>query len=111
MMRSQNDIALSHRNYGRFFVFLAVLSLVVSGIHFYLGRWGLATMLLPGALFFGALGRLIIVGTTRGARVSGGNAGLSSAGKPVPVSPAPTHHLQGAKDLPPSGKTHSLPKD
>jgi hypothetical protein len=110
-MRSQNSIARSHRNYGRFFVFLAILSLVLAGIHFYLGRWGLATLLLPGVLFFGALGQLIIVGTTRRAQVSGDSAGLSGAGKPVPVSPAPTHHLQAAKDLPPSDKTHSLPKD
>jgi len=31
--------------------------------------------------------------------------------KPVPVGPAPTHHLVGAKELPPSDKTHLYPKD
>jgi hypothetical protein len=41
----------------------------------------------------------------------GDSSGESEAGKPVPVNPAPTHHLQAAKDLPPSDKTHSLPKD
>jgi hypothetical protein len=41
----------------------------------------------------------------------GDSTGESEAGKPVPVKPAPTHHLQAAKDLPPSDNTHSLPKD
>jgi hypothetical protein len=38
-------------------------------------------------------------------------SGKSEAGIPVPVAPVPTHHLAAAKDLPPSDKTHSLPKD
>jgi hypothetical protein len=37
--------------------------------------------------------------------------GESEAGKPVPVGPKPTHHLVAAKDLPPSDKTHSYPRD
>jgi hypothetical protein len=110
-MPSQNSTARSHRNYGRFFVFLAIFSLALAGIQLYWGRWGLATLLLPGVLFFGALGYLIIVGTTRRARISGGSSGGSGVGVRVPVSPAPTHHLQAAKDLPPSDKTHSFPKD
>lgn len=31
-------------------------------------------------------------------------------GKPVPVGPSP-HHLVGAKEFPPSDKTHLYPKD
>jgi len=37
--------------------------------------------------------------------------GTWEVGKPVPVAPVPTHHLEAAKDLPPSDKTHSLTKD
>ena len=33
------------------------------------------------------------------------------AGKPVPVTPSPKHHLVAAKSLPPSDKTHVFPKD
>ena len=32
-------------------------------------------------------------------------------GKPVPVRPAPTHHLVAALALPPSDKTHLYPHD
>lgn len=41
----------------------------------------------------------------------GGGSGTSSAGKPVPLRPSPTHHLSAAKHLPPSDKTDSFPKD
>jgi len=111
VMRTPQQINSSQRFCGWFFIFLSVLSLALSGLHFYLGRWGLAALLLPGVLFGGVVGRLAIAGASRSSRVSGGSDGLSGAGKPVPVSPAPTHHLQAAKDLPPSDKTHSLPKD
>jgi hypothetical protein len=110
-MRTQQQIIRSQRFCGWFFIFLGVLSLALSCLHFYLGRWGLAAMLLPGVLFCGVVGRLAISGAVRRSRLAGGSDGLSGAGKPVPVSPAPTHHLQAAKDLPPSEKTHSLPKD
>lgn len=40
-----------------------------------------------------------------------GGSGRVGLGVPVPVSPWPTHHLQAAKDLPPSEKTQSSPKD
>ena len=33
------------------------------------------------------------------------------AGKPVPVTPSPKHHLVAAKSLPPLDKTHVFPKD
>ena len=37
--------------------------------------------------------------------------GSSYAGVPVPVGPKTPHHLQAAKEFPPSDKTHSFPKD
>jgi hypothetical protein len=110
-MRSQQQIIRSQRNCGRFFIFLALLSLALACLHFYSGRSGLATLMLPGVLFFGVVGRLAMGGAIRSLRESGGSTGLSGAGKLVPAGPAPTHHLQAAKDLPPSNKTHSLPKD
>ncbi|HXC35060.1 MAG TPA: hypothetical protein VNV43_04245 [Candidatus Acidoferrales bacterium] len=73
-------------------------------------RWGLALGALPGAFFSGLIGWLAVAGTFR-KRPGGGYSGASGAGRPVPVSPSPTHHLVGVKDLPPANKTHSLPKD
>jgi hypothetical protein len=110
-MLTQQQIIRSQRFCGWFFIFLGVLSLDLSCLHYYLERWGLAAMMLPGVLFCGVLGRLAITRAVPRSHLSGGSDGLSGAGKPVPFSPAPTHHLQAAKDLPPSDKTHSLPKD
>jgi hypothetical protein len=109
-MRSQQSIILTNRICGRFFVFLALLSFVLGCVHFCTGRPGLAAMALPGVLFFGSIGWLVLAGTTRIFPLTG-DAGMEGAGKPVPVRPAPTHHLAAAKDLPPSEKTHFLPKD
>jgi hypothetical protein len=72
---------------------------------------GVAAMMLPGVLFGGIIGKLAMAGISWKSRLSGDNDGLSDTGRPVPVNPAPIHHLQAAKDLPPSTKTHSLPKD
>ena len=110
-MRTQQQIIRSQRLCGWFFIFLGVLSLALSCLHFYLGRWGLAAMMLPGVLFCSVVGRLAITGAVERSRMSGGSAEESGAGKLVPVIPAPTHHLHAGKDLPPSDKTHSLPKD
>ena len=33
------------------------------------------------------------------------------AGRPAPLHPSPGHHLVAAKALPPSDRTHLLPKD
>ena len=95
---------------GGFFIFLSVYSVALLVIHFSSGRWGLASLLLPGVVFFGVIGWLVLLGT---GRVSSGTgaAGLEGAQKPVPVRPAPTHRLAAAKDLPPSERIHSLPKD
>jgi len=109
-MRTPESIIRSNRICGRFFIFLALFSLVLSCLHFYFGRWGLASLLLPGVLFCGLIGWSVLSGTVRVFRHTSG-AGMADAGKPVPVRPAPNHHLAAAKDLPPSEKTHSLPKD
>jgi hypothetical protein len=47
----------------------------------------------------------------RRSRPSGESPGLSYAGVPVPVGPISPHHLQAAKEFPPSDRTHSFPKD
>src|SRR5688572_27996514 len=106
-----------HRNCGLFFVFLATLSLSLSWVHFFPGRWRLGLLLLvPGVLIFGSIAWLVTCANRSPHALSkpgpdAGGAGLSGAGKPVPVRPTPSHHLVAAKDLPPSDKTHSLPKD
>lgn len=109
-MRSQQSIIRSNRICGRFFIFLALLSFALACVHFYIGRWGLALAMLPGVFFFGGVGWLVLIGTAR-IFPRGGGSGLDGAAKPMPVSPTPSHHLVAAKDLPPSDKTHILPKD
>jgi hypothetical protein len=42
---------------------------------------------------------------------SGESPGLAFAGVPVPVGPRGPHHLQAAKEFPPSDRSHSYPKD
>lgn len=44
-------------------------------------------------------------------RPDGNGPGLFTLGKPVPMGPAPTHHLVAAKEFPPSEKTRSYPRD
>ena len=109
-MRSQQSIVRSNRICGRLFVCLALLSFALGCVQFCLGRWGLVSALLPGVLFFGWIGWLVLADTVDTFPHPGG-AGMEGAGKPVPVKPTPTHHLAAAKDLPPSDKTQALPKD
>jgi len=109
-MCTQQSINRSNRMCGGFFIFLSVYSVALSVIHFSSGRWGLASLLLPGVVFSAVTGWLALKSTVRISR-SAGSAGLEGAGKPVPARPAPAHHLAAAKDLPPSKKTHSLTKD
>ncbi len=109
-MRSQQSIIRSNRACGAFFIFLAVVSFPLACFGFYSGAWANALLVLIGAPFFGFIGWLAISGTLRFPR-TGGTSGTSQAGKPVPVVPAPRHHLVAAKDLPPEDRTHSLPKD
>ena len=109
-MRTQQSISRSNRMCGGFFLFLSVFSVALSVIHFSTGRWGLASLLLPGVVFSAVIGWLALRSTPRIPR-TGGGAGLEGAGKPAPVKPAPIHHLAAAKDLPPAEMTHSLPKD
>ncbi len=109
-MRSQQSIIRSNRACGVFFIFLAAVSLPLACFGFYSGAWANALVVLLGVPFFGFIGWLAVTGTVR-LPWSGGMSGTSLAGKPVPVGPAPRHHLVAAKDLPPSDRTHSLPKD
>ena len=109
-MRTQQSINRWSRMCGGFFIFLWIYSVALSGLYFSLGEWGFASLLLPGIVFFAVIGWLTLRSTVRISRSAGG-AGLEGAWKPVPVGPAPTHHLAAAKDLPPSKKTHSLTKD
>ena len=110
-MRTQQQLIRSQRFCGWFFVCLGVLSLFLAPVSFYQAHWINGAMLLFGVVFCSVVGKLAIAGAIRRSRPSGGSDGLSGAGKLVPVGPPPTHHLQAAKDLPPSDTTHSLPKD
>ena len=68
-----------------------------------------------GFLFFGSVGWIVLKGSKSAEPERGtggsGNSGFSTADKPVPLNPNSPHHLGAAKELPPSDKTHSLPKD
>ena len=110
-MRTQQQFIRSQRLCGWFFVFLGALSLVLAPISFYQAHWINGAMLLFGVVFCSVVGKLAIAGAIRRSWPPGGATGLSDAGKLVPVGPAPVHHLQAAKDLPPSDNAHSLPKD
>ena len=112
-MRSHQSILRSNRICGSFFLFLGALSAVLSCFAFRAGDWWLAALLLFGVCFSGFVGWIAVTSTAPLTQTGGssGGRGFSEAGKPVPVRPAPTHHLTAAKDLPPSDKTHSLPKD
>jgi hypothetical protein len=94
-------------------IFLGALSLFLFGVAFRHARWLHGVGLLFGGFFFITVGRLVIIGTSRrlGFHGGAGGSGESGAGKLVPVHPTPPHHLQAAKGLPPSAKTHSLQKD
>jgi hypothetical protein len=52
-----------------------------------------------------------LFGKRRPSGPSGEAPGSEYAGVPLPVGPTPPHHLQAAKEFPPSERTHSVPKD
>jgi hypothetical protein len=95
---------------GGFFFGLGALSGVLSFVGFHSGDWWHGVVLLAGVPFFGLIGWAAVADTFSLSR-AGGDDGKVEAGELVPVGPSPTHHLVGAKDLPPSDKTHSYPKD
>src|SRR4051812_39286558 len=109
-MRSQQSIIRLNKACGVFFIFLAAVSFSLACFSFYSGAWANGLSVLVGVPFFGFIGWLAIAGTFRFPR-AGGTGGTFQVGNPVPVAPTPRHHLVGAKDLPPSDRTHSLPKD
>jgi hypothetical protein len=109
-MRTAEQIIRSQRLCGWFFVFLGVVSLVLAPISFWQGHWIEGSILLFGVLFCIIVGRLAIIGALRRPGFGGGPYEFD-IGMPIPVKPSPTHHLQTAKDLPPSEKTNILPKD
>jgi hypothetical protein len=99
---------------GRFFMSLAALSAVLSCFALHSKEWWRAVTLLAITLFFGLIGWVAFPNTIPSAQREGGSGDVGgdvTAGCPVPVKPSPTHHLAGAKDLPPSEKVHSLAKD
>jgi hypothetical protein len=113
-VRTPRQIARSQRLCGWCCAFLSLLSLGLGILSFCRREWSLAILLLPGVVFYGAFGYLALIKQARSTRFRGGDHGgfgQSGAGRPAPLHPAPTHHLQAVKDLPPSDVTHSLPKD
>ena len=86
---------------------LALLERVWAGL--FLGAVGFTTWMILRHGVVWAYGSARSSGTQAGP--SPGSAPPDDAGKPVPVKPPPTHHLVAAKDLPPSDKAHSFPKD
>ena len=109
-MRSYKSISVSDQMWLVFWFFQLACLVGLSVVYYSEGRWGLASLVLLGvvsAIVIVWLGLIVPVRVSRGS----GSAGLESAGKPVPVRPAPTHHLAAAKDLPPSKRTHLLLQD
>jgi hypothetical protein len=108
----RSDDIQAQRSCGYFFLLLVALSLVLACANLYSGQWGTALRFVPGMVVFGGIAYFALHGTaTKEAPEPEQGAGTSEAGKPVPVGPKPQHHLVGAKELPPSDKTHSFPKD
>ena len=100
-------------------LFVAARSTVMAGRMFQGGRWWYAAFFaLASCALVHVIWRLLKIAWTSRARAlmeggggSSGSSGLSGAGKPAPLKPAPTHHLAAAKEWPPSDETHSFPKD
>src|SRR5689334_20971955 len=109
-MHIEDNAIRSCRSSGCFFVGLGILSAVLSGFALYSKEWWRGVTLLTLALFFGLVGWSAFTKTVSFSQ-GGGAGGEVRAGCPVPVNPSPPHHLAAARDLPPSEKTHSLPKD
>ena len=111
-MRSQQSLMAWSRICGLFLIFLAVFDVGMSVSYFYQWRWWVSLAILPGDVFVFFIGWLAYSASRPGFRGTGdGGAGFAGAGVPVPVRPTPTHHLVAAKDLPPSRRTHLLPRD
>jgi hypothetical protein len=111
-MATQENNVRSARACGCFFGSLVALSAGLAFVNASNGQWGIALELVPGMIFFSGLAWWAFSSTPAdlGPDPSQG-AGESEAGVPVPVRPSPTHHLIAAKELPPSDKTHSFPRD
>ena len=109
-MQSQESVNVSLRSSGRFFLLLVAVSLVFAFINFYQGLWSNALRLVPGMLVFGGLAWWALAGIARKNNPEQ-PAGGEEAGVLVPAGRGPTHHLVAAKDLPPSDRTHTFPKD
>ena len=108
---SRQNIVQTQRTCASCFLFLATLSLAVFCIHLSLSGWKPALPLLPGVFFFAGIGWWALIVPPEDGEEPGGGRGLVGAGAPVPAGSGPRHHLQAGKDLPPSDKTHSWPKD
>jgi hypothetical protein len=112
--RTSQQIIRSQRFCGWFFVFLGILTLAIGFQDSLCHDWRQATLALPVAAFCAAVSLLGFMKEKPRLDQAGGGlggTGLFGAGKPAPLHPAPSHHLQGAKGFPPSDTTHSLPKD
>jgi hypothetical protein len=108
-MRTEDSSIQLCRVCGRFFFGLAALSVILSFFAFRSKEWWSVAKLLGVAFFFGFIGWAAVVNPVSHSQGEGGGEEL--AGCLVPVSPSPTHHLTAARDLPPSDKTHTFPKD
>ena len=106
-MGPQENNIRSQRGCGRFFGSLVALSCALACVNIYNGHWGIALELVPGMVFFSALAWWAFSSAADPEHGSD----ICEAGKPVPVGPNPRHHLVAAKELPPSDKTHSFPRD
>lgn len=109
-MQTDDSSNRMSRACGRVFAGMAAISAVLSGIAFHSRDWRYGLRLLLGAVFLGFIawvGFAAPISPSKG----GDDRGKQEAGRLVPLKPSPTHHLVGAKDLPPSDNTHSFPKD
>jgi hypothetical protein len=109
-MHSEESCIRLSRACGRFFIFLALPSAIPSCYRFHSSDWLDAAVLMVGVPFFGFIGWVAVTSAIFFSK-GGDHGGTTEAGKTAPLRPTPTHHLAAAKELPPSDKTHELPKD
>ena len=88
---------------------VAALSAILSCFAFRSKEWRDAVKLVAMTLFFALSGWAALTNPVSHSQNDG--SGREFAGCPMPGRPSPPHHLAAARELPPSDRTHTLPKD
>lgn len=95
-MRPEQNMVRRHKSQVFFFMFLAVASLALSLGSFASSQWGSSLLWAPLVFAFA----FVAWKSLSRPRADGTSSGLTGAGRPAPINPAPTHHLIAAKAIP-----------